>query len=440
MPLSDIVNVTITRETTAVSRAGFGVVLIAGPNLNSQNRYELFTDLSSVADGVIGGSDSPEYRAAASLFGQNPRVPSLAIGKINGTTVITDDAGTYTAGSITATINGTPVVEPYDTDKDTTLGNLATSIAALADVTSAVYAAGAHTITITPVVGTPLSVAVDVSAITGTMTVALSTTATEDISDALDAIKDENNDFYGVMLTSRTVADVKEAMAWVEAERKIFGCASSDTDILSASDTTSLAYWAEANNYARSYVRYSGQADGSATDPYPEAGVFGTFMWRDPGSYTVKFKSPSGQTADNLTPTQSTNVRDKNAMTFEEIGGVDILREGQVGEGEFIDVIVFVDWLQARMTEDVYSRFVNLPKVPFTDEGIQLVAAEVKGRLQKGIDAGGLAADPAPVVTAPLAADVSVNDKANRLLPDITFTATLAGAIHAVEIQGTVSL
>jgi len=36
----------------------------------------------------------------------------------------------------------------------------------------------------------------------------------------------------------------------------------------------------------------------------------------------------------------------------------------------------------------------------------------------------------------PRAASVSTNDKANRILRDLTFSARLAGAIHVAEIKG----
>lgn len=93
--------------------------------------------------------------------------------------VITDDAGTYTAGDIVATLTlsqdgkddvSVVVTESFDTDKDTTLAALAASIAASAYITSAVYAAGSHTITIIAT-DYEIAVAVDVTGITGTMTI-----------------------------------------------------------------------------------------------------------------------------------------------------------------------------------------------------------------------------------------------------------------------------
>jgi hypothetical protein len=60
--------------------------------------------------------------------------------------------------------------------------------------------------------------------------------------------------------------------------------------------------------------------------------------------------------------------------------------------------------------------------------------------LKDGIRAGGLSSDPAPEVTAPAVADVDSITKAGRILPDVKFTATLAGAIHNLEISGTLSV
>jgi len=85
--------------------------------------------------------------------------------------VITDDAGTYTAGDIVVTVNGTDVTESFDTDKNTTMTALAASIQALATVSTAAYVAGSHTITIVAANDVDLTVTVDVSGITGTMTI-----------------------------------------------------------------------------------------------------------------------------------------------------------------------------------------------------------------------------------------------------------------------------
>jgi hypothetical protein len=111
-----------------------------------------------------------------------------------------------------------------------------------------------------------------------------------------------------------------------------------------------------------------------------------------------------------------------------------------MGQGEFIDIIRGIDWLQSTITIFVFGMLARLPKVPYTDAGITAVQAQVERALKAGIDSNFLSDNPAPVVTVPLAANVPPIDKANRILNNVKFTATVAGAIHAVNIRGTVSV
>lgn len=62
--------------------------------------------------------------------------------------VATDDAGTFTAGTIALTVDGVAVSQLFDTSKDITLTALAVKIAAVAGIVSAVYGAAGHTITV----------------------------------------------------------------------------------------------------------------------------------------------------------------------------------------------------------------------------------------------------------------------------------------------------
>lgn len=91
---------------------------------------------------------------------------------ITAQVIITDDGGTYTAGNYKVTINGYLVNVAYDTDKDTTLGNVATALQALGFVLSAAYSSSAHTITIVAKSNVNITgLSVDISGITGNMTI-----------------------------------------------------------------------------------------------------------------------------------------------------------------------------------------------------------------------------------------------------------------------------
>ena len=263
--------------------------------------------------------------------------------------------------------------------------------------------------------------------------------ASADIEDDLDAVVNENDDWYALAINDRAIQTVLSAAAWTESRTKLFGTASADSTIINVSpslDTSSLAARLFSAGYARTFCMYHQDAD----DDFPECAWFGRVLPLIPGSETWKFKTLATISYSNLSTTQSQNARNKKANTYEFIGGRGITREGTVSAGEFIDIIRGVDWLTARIQEFVYSVLVNNNKVPYTNAGIAVIQAEVKRALQLGIDNNFLTNDPEPKVTVPDAAAVPPSDKANRILRNVRFTATLAGAIHVVDIQGTLTV
>jgi len=264
-------------------------------------------------------------------------------------------------------------------------------------------------------------------------------TALDTVTEDLDAIVNENNDWYALSYTGRTQSDVEEIALWVETQVKIFGTASDDPVIINSapgSDITSIAAVLNQSGYTRSFVMYHDDADSD----FPECAWFGKTLPTTPGSITWKFKTLASISYSDLTTTQSSNARGKQADTYEFIGGVGVTREGTMASGEFIDIIRGIDWLTARIQEFVYSLLVNSPKVPYTDAGIASVEAEVRRALDLAVSNDFISPDPKYTVTVPLASSVSPANKAARLLQDVVFNATLSGAIHAVEITGTVSL
>lgn len=260
----------------------------------------------------------------------------------------------------------------------------------------------------------------------------------ETVTSDLNAIQLENPNWYAIVSTDRTEASVLEIAAWTQPRIKMFGTASADLNIinLAPGETTSIAAKLNIAGYDRTFIMYHQDADSD----YPEAAWFGRVLPLEPGSETWKFKTLAGVPYSNLTTTQSNNARNKKSNTYELIAGVRITQEGTVSSGEFIDIIRGIDWLTSTMQIYVYSVLVNNNKVPYTDSGISAIEAQVRRALQQGIDQQFIAEDPAPVVTVPRAADVAPNDKANRILRNVRFTATLSGAIHYVQINGIVSV
>jgi hypothetical protein len=160
-------------------------------------------------------------------------------------------------------------------------------------------------------------------------------------------------------------------------------------------------------------------------------------LGKPPGSATWKFKELKSIPTYELTQGQITNIEKKNATWYMTSADVPMTSNGQVASGEYIDVIHGLDWLQARIQNLVFTGLINVDKVPFTDEGIQMVISPLKTALEEGKKHGILASYE---IEYPAVADVSITDKGKRFLPDVKFTGVLAGAIHGTKINGVVTL
>jgi len=167
------------------------------------------------------------------------------------------------------------------------------------------------------------------------------TSATETITEAYNAIKEQDSDFYFVTTYSHDPADIEALAAVVETESRIYGASYNGTDATDAQDSSDIGSTLQGLNYARTFLVY-------AEDPteYPECAFIGLQAPKDPGSTTWKFKEVSGVTPSNLTTTQSLTLKGskydygKGYNTYEPTGGRTIFAEGRVVNSEFLDQLV----------------------------------------------------------------------------------------------------
>ncbi|MCK4960661.1 MAG: DUF3383 family protein, partial [Planctomycetes bacterium] len=270
-------------------------------------------------------------------------------------------------------------------------------------------------------------------AVTANMTPTL-TTPNSGIAENLDAIiasGDLGKQWYALISMYREKRNIKAGAAWIEANKRIYIACSDDADV-KTSATDDVASELQDAAYARTAFLWSGdQAN------YPEAAWLGGMLPTNPGSATWAFKTLAGITIDELTDTEIGYLRAKNANYYNEVGGVNITREGNVAEGEWIDVIRGIDWIEARMEENIYGLIVTVPKIPFTNPGIAQVSNQMEQILQQAVTRNILVSY---VISLPKAEDFTQIQKQTRILTGITFVGTLAGAIHAITITGTVSV
>jgi len=116
-PVSNVVQVNITRNTLSVAQAAFNVALILGVNLQPASRVNFFgpADIASgnLANHLIGGTSAPEYIKAAAYFAQNPCPSQVAIGVMLTATTASFESTALTGGSISVTIGGQTFTQAY---------------------------------------------------------------------------------------------------------------------------------------------------------------------------------------------------------------------------------------------------------------------------------------------------------------------------------------
>lgn len=441
--IEQIIDVQISRETTAVTQAGFGVMMFLGLHKRFNERALEFATLADMTSAGFEATDQ-EFLAASVYFGQPISPTKIIIGR-----QATDDVQVITYAAAGA------AGETYTVTIDDGSGAAETFTHVSAGVETAIVVAAAMEVLINAS-GT-LAVTHDDAAADGSATltpdVALAPYTLKLSSNITDALSTSETlttalglivnvaDFYGIAAYTHLEADILEISVFANAGKYIYGYSTANvTDKTTA--LTAIMGQLQALTADRSFGMWdeeAGVGNGDATE-YPEAAWMGDRFPSAPGSSTWMFKSLSGISVDSITGTESTNIRNKNGNTYETIGGVNITREGKMASGEFIDVIRGVDWLESRMEERIFSRFVNLPKIPYTNAGVAIIEAEVRAQLQEAIEAGVIDGEQPIIIVSPKVSEVSANDRANRILPAITFEAKLAGAIHKATVRGTVTV
>ncbi|HHT7186908.1 TPA: DUF3383 family protein [Bacillus cereus] len=248
-----------------------------------------------------------------------------------------------------------------------------------------------------------------------------------ELSAALNELVKKYNDFFYLHCTLQTDPVITELSKWINTQEKFYFASTVNKTLaktLNSQNTVILVH--------------------PAPDTYPAAAWVGVCAPQQVGSYTWTFKNLNGIAPADYDVTAINDIEANNASTYITEGGVNITSKGVTTSGEYIDILQGQYFLKARMTEGVFGLLARLPKVPFTDAGIALIVAEVEKTLKTGVNQGIIATDkdgnPLYSITAPTRAEVSTNDKAQRILPDVKWEATIAGAIENVKINGVLKL
>jgi hypothetical protein len=276
------------------------------------------------------------------------------------------------------------------------------------------------------------------------MTALPATSLQTDLADiqAVDA------DWYGlVIVDAQSGAQISDANTWVANEVVLHAAHSVDFDVPTTA-TDDIASSLENFSALRTFLFWSRANHGS----FPNAALLGRIFPLTVGSATYAFKQLIGISPDSLGETEveiligtPQSPGGKRVTAYIEAvptgtnTGTAITVGGQVPGGEWIDVIVGIDFIRARLQEVVINLLISSPKVPFTEAGIDSIVGLVRNVLNLVARAPYAILDPASITVQGTAlADVPEAERQARYYDGVNWDARVQGAIHATRIRGTV--
>lgn len=453
MSLQDIVNSVISENTSNPTRPGFGTPIVVGYHTHNTDRLRYYSSLTALAaDGHT--TTGPIYLAASVLLAQNPSVPKFGVGRraspplqvLNLTCTSATAGDTYAAVFVDNA--GTSHTLTY-----TSTGVPATDAAAIATLITAFALSGctvthsSAVITLTQTAGHlvdvqgPAGTGVGPGGINGTgvhnFTLADVTADPGLAADLAAILAADGTGWYGFGLESNSPAESLIAAAFAESNKRTFSCNVSDT-LCGTATTGHVGASLKALSYAHTHILFSQ----TKLLSFSGLGIMGNRFPSNPGSDTWDLKTILGVPVDALSETQTTNLAATNMNWYQTIASINVTQNGVCPGGEYMDVVRFIDWLNSNIQIDVFQLLVSLPKVPYTDIGIDMIANCVKNRLKIGASKlfGGIDGARPIIVTAPTADSVDAGSRAARILPGIAWSAFLSGAIQTVNpITGSLS-
>lgn len=255
--------------------------------------------------------------------------------------------------------------------------------------------------------------------------------------DALAATLTIDSTPYFISSDSRVEATVQALDVYCSSVDKLYITSSQAAAVLTTA-TTDIASLLQDTASNHTAIMYSAVSDTEMS----EGGIVGAMAKIQPGVSTAEYKTLTGVAVDNLTTTQRTNVHAKNAMTYETASNVNCLFNTKVASGQWLDTIIFADWAKARTQEALFGLLKRESdagrKVAFNAAGFTKVEQSIyEGMINVGLANGSITEAR---VRLPRPEDVSLANRANRVLPDIIVEILYSNGVHTASVNIYVSV
>lgn len=247
-----------------------------------------------------------------------------------------------------------------------------------------------------------------------------------DLVTALNTLVESNNDWFFLTCTDNTNAAVTALSGWIDTQEKMYFTTAQDLTVPGTLESE------------QTVVMYHDNAEA-----YVAEGLAAYLATATVGGVTAKFKTISGVSEATITATQLAQLHTDGGFTYIDKMGVLQTTEGVTTSGEYIDVVMGSFFLQFKMEEESALLAVNTPKIPYSNQGIAMLASVAEKVLKQGVSQGIILEDDdgngVYEITTVRREDTATNDIANRVYNGLSWEATLSGAVHSATISGTLT-
>lgn len=424
LAVSNIVNVTVSLSPTAARLTNFGACLLVGSTdvIDVAEAIRTYTSASNVAADF--GVTAPEYLAAVNFFAQSPQPQNVQIArwaevatsaKLKGaaltpTQQLLSNFTAITAGVVAATINGTLVTSAaINLSGATTLPGVAALVqagigATVTCVWNPVYfrfeletilTGTASSLSFATV--SPLATLLGLTQASGASVPVSPGVVAESPLACVARLANYSNSWYSLMFAdnSPTIAQLQAVAAFIEAATpsRIFGISSSASGIQDPTSTTDLAYLLNASGYRRTMLQYTTAVNDYAVITSLLARAQTVNYTGANTTITLKFKQEPGVTPEFISQSAANALEAKGANIFVNYNnGTAILEQGTMVNGNFIDEVINLDWLQNAIQTNVYNvLYQSTTKIPQTDSGMHVICAVIETTCEGAVNNGMLA-------------------------------------------------
>lgn len=438
--IDDVIDLQIAIEDKAPEKPSFSVTLLADYHTAWIDYVHEYGDASELlSDGF--DVDDAIYKMAVAVKSQDPSPATFKVGRLaHAYTHIVHLIPTVTAQGFvySGTIDG--VAFTYTVGAAATVKIIVEALIALAALT------GITDITFTEddtkVICTGDTPGICHSFDIGPGLKVIDVTADAGLAADLAAIKDEDNEWYGLALVPQSSAYVTAQALFVEANKKASLAQTADWDVIDPAQTNDVASDLVALALARTNLVYHRKIGGTE---WLAAALLGKILTLDAGSYMVSYQTVAGVSIDKLQPGEISALAAKRVTKYTRINGQNLAKGGRTPSGRFLDITIFSDWLYATIQVDAFAVVTQNgsgKKLPYTAAGLSALKGSVEGSLAKGKKNPNPGLDPdfQSIVTIPGVAQQAQADRANRIVRGIEFEDRTSGGVESVVIRGRLSV